>query len=130
MGEGVISLDAKKRLVSYNRAAAAIFTELGKYRIGENIRDLKDFQEDMLDENSSKKFELDGHYYESHVRQITGGNGKNQGYVILVLDVTDTKNYIDEIKRVRKEAEQANLAKSEFLANMSHEMRTPMNASI
>ncbi|MEL6650136.1 MAG: ATP-binding protein [Bacteroidota bacterium] len=33
-------------------------------------------------------------------------------------------------KKVRKTAEQANLAKSAFLANMSHEIRTPMNGII
>lgn len=44
--------------------------------------------------------------------------------------MTDIKAYINEIKRVRRQAEKASIAKSEFLANMSHEIRTPMNAII
>ena len=57
-----------------------------------------------------------------------GSKGKLQGYVVLILDVTETRNYLAEIKCVSEQAERANTAKSEFLANMSHEIRTPMNA--
>jgi signal transduction histidine kinase len=48
--------------------------------------------------------------------------------VLLVFDITRTKNYIEEIKEMRERAEEANSVKGEFLANMSHEIRTPMNA--
>lgn len=37
---------------------------------------------------------------------------------------------IEEVKKARAAAEEANQAKSSFLANMSHELRTPMNAII
>jgi len=45
-----------------------------------------------------------------------------------LMDVTQTKNLIQEIQNQRMEAVAANKAKSTFLSTMSHEIRTPMNA--
>ncbi len=128
MDDGVIMLDENRRIVSFNPAAAEIFTELSFQTVGDSIENMEDFPEAMLEEETQRNFCLNNRYYESHVRQIVGANGRNQGYIVIVFDVTETRNYIEEIKRVREDAERANLTKSEFLANMSHEIRTPMNA--
>lgn len=130
LGDGVIALDDQDRLVSYNRAAADIFTRLPVHKLGENIRVVEDFREEILNENIPHSFSINGQHYESHSKHIIDEAGKIQGSVILILDMTDIRAYIDEIKRVRREAEKASIAKSEFLANMSHEIRTPMNAII
>ncbi len=130
LGDGVIALDDHDRLVSYNRAAANIFASLLQHKLGENIRVVEDFREEMLNESIPWSFSINGQNYECHSKQIVDENGQKQGCVILVLDMTDIKAYINEIKRVRQQAEKANIAKSEFLANMSHEIRTPMNAII
>lgn len=130
LGDGVIALDDHDRLISYNRAAARIFTSLPSHKLGENIRVVEDFREEMLNENIPWSFSISTQHYECHSKQIMDENGKKQGCVILILDMTDIKAYINEIKRVRQQAEKANIAKSEFLANMSHEIRTPMNAII
>ncbi len=130
MGDGVIALDDHDRLVSYNRAAADIFTCLSAHKRGENIRVVEGFREEMLNKDIPQSFSINGQHYESHSKHIVDENGKIQGCVILILDMTDIKSYINEIKRVRRQAEKASIAKSEFLANMSHEIRTPMNAII
>ncbi len=130
IGAGVITLDEQKRLVAFNQAAAAIFTELNSHPFGSSIEDMDFFMEQPSTQDGKKEFCFQDRFYESHIEPIPDKNGMNQGYVILVLDVTDTRNYIEEIKKVRKQAEDANMAKSEFLANMSHEIRTPMNAII
>ena len=130
MGDGVIALDDHDRLVSYNRAAADIFPCLSDHQRGENIRVVEGFREEMLNKDIPQSFSLNGQHYESHSKHIIDENGRVQGCVILILDMTDIKSYINEIKRVRREAEKASIAKSEFLANMSHEIRTPMNAII
>ena len=47
-----------------------------------------------------------------------------------LMDVSETKNLIEEADSQRRVAEAANKAKSSFLNTMSHEIRTPMNAII
>ncbi len=130
MGDGVIATDGQKRVLSYNPAAAAIFPSLSSCKQGDSIAKVPEFPESILEENDNQEFSINGRFYESHVKRILNKYKQNQGYVVLVLDVTNTRNYIEEIKRVHEQAEQANMAKSEFLANMSHEIRTPMNAII
>ncbi len=128
MGDGVVALDEKKRVVNYNPAAAVIFTGLNSHAIGRSASEIPDFPEVATGEEGKNEFFLKDRFYQSHVEHISDRFGTLKGYVVVILDMTEMRNHIEEIKRIRVQAEQANQAKSEFLANMSHEIRTPMNA--
>ncbi|MCW3108155.1 MAG: domain S-box protein [Segetibacter sp.] len=45
-------------------------------------------------------------------------------------DITDIKNYQQDLIKAREKAESAERLQEQFLANMSHELRTPMNGII
>lgn len=51
---------------------------------------------------------------------------KVQAFVQLDYQARLLREQMKEVERLRKRAEDANMAKSQFLANMSHEIRTPL----
>lgn len=56
--------------------------------------------------------------------------GSRNEVVVLLRDVTERRDYMNELQRARKLAEEASNAKSRFLATIGHELRTPLNAIV
>ena len=57
-------------------------------------------------------------------------DGKAVRLIGAVQDVTEDREFAEQLRQAKVDAETANEAKSVFLANMSHEIRTPLNALI
>ena len=64
------------------------------------------------------------------ITAVKDENGETSHYVAHFIDISERKQFEQDIKLAQENAERANQAKSQFLANMSHEIRTPLNAVI
>jgi PAS domain S-box-containing protein len=64
------------------------------------------------------------------ITAVKDENGEASHYVAHFIDISERKQFEQDIKLAQENAERANQAKSQFLANMSHEIRTPLNAVI
>jgi len=56
--------------------------------------------------------------------------GEIIGVVAFIKDITDRKNFENEIIKAKDKAEKSEQMKITFLSNMSHELRTPINSII
>ena len=123
--EPVIIADAEYRFVEANDRALEVFPKLRDHQPGDEISDellLYTFRTKQDGEIISDEFIL-----HADVQKIVA-DGEVQGYAMLLFDLTQERMQLEEMQRLKVEADMANQAKSDFLAKMSHEIRTPINA--
>ncbi len=136
ISDAVIVLDSALRIAEVNPAALDLFKLKSNAVIGASF--LETFQKWIVINESSLRTHG---YHKEIVVQEDGGpmrwlhlfvsalhdsNGKNEGWIVTLRDVSSIKENESALAIARDEAMRANSFKMQLLANVSHELRTPL----
>jgi two-component system, sensor histidine kinase and response regulator len=145
--EAIILADDNGRIVGWNKGAEEIFGYSEEEILGSlhemlmpasyrdaHRTDLERFRVTGRSKVIGKTRELQGLRKNGSIFPIefslaSWRSGAGTMFTAVVRDIAERKQ-IEELRRAKEVAEEANRAKSDFVANMSHELRTPLHAII
>ena len=144
--DGIVTIDARGIIHSFNPAAEKIFGYLPEEVIGLNVNMLMPEPYRGRHNGYINAYLTTGKArVMGRGRELVGLNKNGMSFPMelsisemkideavmftgIVRDITEKQQLLYQIESARAIAEKANLAKSEFLSSMSHELRTPMNS--
>lgn len=126
LSEGIIVVDSEDKVTFFNKPAERIYPILaGSLTLDGRPEDVITIIDRAM--KNEEPIKRDGRIYTPTLNPLEQ-NGTNLGNIYALIDETEHYKYLDDLRKQKQRADDANKAKSLFLANMSHEIRTPINA--
>ncbi|MCH9022887.1 MAG: PAS domain S-box protein [Planctomycetes bacterium] len=137
-GDGIITIDEKGTVQSFNKAAEQMFDYSAGEIIGANVKRLLPLEMAESHDGFLKRYLKTGKSSIIGIGRELTGRRKDGSTFPLFLNVSQVLNGdqvtftgilsdIGELKRTEQKLIEANKAKSKFLSHMSHELRNPLS---